>query len=119
MKITAFYCLILIALAACDPREPFGAYEDTTPIIAKIINPRDSIGVNDTVRVLLEAPDSIMVNGSYVHVTYTSKDMAGCNINIYKMDSTHGGSTAAIGSITGANIGYLTPVKTIIFQKVG
>ena len=66
MKKIAFYFLIIFSLGSCGPidrRIPGGSYVDFVKINAKVVNPRDSIGINDTVRIQLEVPDTINYNG--------------------------------------------------------
>lgn len=120
MKKITVLLIIIISLGSCDPREPFGAYEGITTVKATIVNPRDSIGINDTVRLQFEVPDTIVYNGQKVAVTVTNNDGADCGVHLRKIDLSHAGSIGTpTGSITQATIGYLNPSENIFFQKAG
>ncbi len=120
MKKLSLYSLLLFLLGSCDPPKNRYSAQGVTTIKATIVNPRDSIGINDTIRVQLEATDSLLFNGSIVHVTYGNNDGANCNLIIRKIDRSYPGSIGpATGSITFATIGYLNPEKSIFFQNNG
>ena len=105
---------------SCDPPKSLGVYDGVVNINAKIVNPRDSIGINDTIRIQLEVPDTLIYNGQPTPVFFGNNDGANCGIRLNKIDTINAGSIGpATGSITLASIGYLNPNKAIFFKQVG
>ena len=90
-------------------------------INAQIINPRDSIGINDTVRIQFESLDTILYNGNKVKVSYSSTDRATCPLHLFRLNKSYAGSQGpATSSIIYTMVGILDASKhTLTFQNNG
>lgn len=123
MKHFIFLILISLSLVSCDPRDRDlpAQFEGRINISAKILNPRDSIGINDTLRIQFECLDTIFYNGSKISVIYSNSDLAYTNIGLQKIDLSHAGSQGiAYGSVVFAPVGFLANNKSVLtFQNNG
>jgi hypothetical protein len=97
------------------------AFEGKINITARIVNPRDSIGINDTVRIQLESLDTILYNGNKVKVSYGNSDRATCPLHLFRLDKSYAGSQGpALGSTIYTTVGSLDASKhTLTFQNNG
>ncbi len=98
---------IFILSSACDP-EPI-ASDAVIRINAKVINTNETIGINDTVKIYFETPDSFELdNGEMVKANYTTKDGGGNRVIFLVLDSTRStGYFGAFSSIVGASKGEI------------
>lgn len=122
MKNLIIVIIVCYLFASCDPPPgaPLAEFEGTTIITARIINPRDSIGVNDTIRIQFEVLDTIVYNGNKVKVYYGTKDVAYCNLRLWKIDTANAGAFGIpVGSITYTPVGQLRPTNSVSFQNNG
>jgi hypothetical protein len=124
MKKFFLIAIMLVCIMSCDPPPGLhGDYSKTTIISAQIVNPKDSIGINDTVRVQFEVPDTIFINSDSskpVSVIITEKDGANCGVHLRIIDTSFSRlQIPSTTSIVKATVGYLNPVKNIFFERIG
>jgi hypothetical protein len=123
MKQLTIILIVSLFVGSCDPtnRDLPTGFQGTINITAKVINPRDSIGINDTVRVSFESLDTILYNGNKVSVNYSNNDLAYTDIKFYKIDRAyHGAQGQPTGSIIFSTIGSLAANKAVLtFQNNG
>jgi hypothetical protein len=123
MKQLIIISILSLFLGSCDPRNRDlpAPFEGRINITARIINPRDSIGINDTVRIQFESLDTILYNGNKVKVSYNNNDLAYTNIILHRIDNAYAGSQGpATGSIIFTQVGMLDASKHVVtFQNNG
>jgi len=123
MKQLTIILLASLLLWSCDPRSRDlpAQFEGRINITAKIINPRDSIGINDTIKIQFESLDTLLYNGSKVHVSYGSNDLTYTSILLRRIDKSFAGAQGpASGSIIFAPVGSLAANKAVLtFQNNG
>jgi len=82
----AFLVATLLVITCCDP--PPGLYDTGTAVItARVINPRLTIHLGDSVAFYFAIPDSITLNGTRIAAPVATKDGATIGFNANKIDS--------------------------------
>jgi hypothetical protein len=123
MKQLFLTLIISVFLGFCTPRnrELPAKYGGRINITARIINPQDSIGINDTVKIQFESLDTIVYNGINTHVMYSNHDYAYTDIILHKIDNSYAGSQGpASGSLIFTPTGRLDASKHVLtFQNNG
>jgi hypothetical protein len=120
MKYAFFLLLPILAIVACDPPKDVVQQGNFT-FSARVVNPRDTINLGDSVCFIFEIPDTINLNGSIkIATSYGGNDGINLSLEDNKMDTSLGGESrgftpdcdtyASPGSISGGlslNLGRL------------
>jgi hypothetical protein len=122
MKKALIYLIIIFYLSACDPQPKYAQFEGTTTVKAQVINSKDTIGVNDTVKIRITLPDTIIYNGTNVGLYYD--DIASyIGLDLKKFDPLIAGAKYRFaynyGSIAIPTIGRFSNNGLLLFQRFG
>jgi hypothetical protein len=119
MKKIIKYFAALFFITSCDPQPKYAQFEGTTQVIGKVINPRDTIGIDDTVKIRIELPDTVLYNGVKTGLFYDEKNCY-LGLQLQKFDKTGAGNMRyAFGNNTLATIGSLNNNRLLFFQRIG
>lgn len=81
--------ILAFLFVACDP--PIAVYQGDFTFPVKVVNPRDTINLGDSVCFIFEIPDTINVSGRKIRPYYGSKDGASFPISNDEIDTLSGG----------------------------
>ncbi|MGH7885095.1 MAG: hypothetical protein ACRENO_05300 [Thermodesulfobacteriota bacterium] len=94
MKYLSKVIITSLFLGSCDPRSSKDLYQQGFfTFSVKVLNPRDTINLGDSVCFIFEIPDTVTINGNKVRPFYGSNDGVTISLEDSKMDTTLGGES--------------------------
>lgn len=114
------WLFLISVLGACDP--PRDVYDTgTIRINARVINPKPTIQLGDSVVFYFEIPDTVDLNGKNIKVSAGARDGATIGLTPYKIISSHPGGSTNDPNLRTINIyanpGTLTINETLVFDN--
>jgi len=121
MKTKISVCLLFVSvliLSSCDPKVIDPHLENEAKMKVKIINPKDSIKLGDSVLIMFEVPDSIILNG--VSTFLSSKEICSvsCAYNLIDSVNEVGYISYPSSAITYTNPGNYNNYGSLTLAKV-
>ena len=105
------FVIFIIAISCDPPKSLYSANNaDIVQLTAKVLNPKDTFALGDTIKFYFEVPDSISFNGILTKVGIANGDICFINQYVYKVDSSYYSSVSRAHSdkcLELGSIGYI------------
>jgi hypothetical protein len=110
--------VLLFALFSCDPQPKAAQFEESITLNARVINPRDTINLNDTLKVRFEVTDTLLLRGIRIALQFNDNENY-IGLYLRKFDKQGAGNFRIVTNETTATVGNLKSGLVLYFQKFG